>query len=416
MPNKRSFAALVALAALTLIATPATATAQERSTPSLSFDAFGTVGLAYSSEDEADFGWNPFQPDGPGYTESISHGLDSRLGGQATLEVTSKLTTIVQVILERNHEGDYAPHVEWANVGYALTPALTVRAGRFVVPAFMTSDYRKVGFANPWVRPPVEMYGTVPIYTLDGVDARYRLHTGDWTTTLGAHFGRSQSDLPDETDVELKNALNVNATFQRGGFTGRVAVASGEMYIESFEPLFDGFRAFGPEGADIADRFEADGSRMLFASAGAGYDPGPWFAMTEIAWSDQNSALGERLAGHLTGGYRWGSVTPYAAYSRSARLSESSHPGLSLESLPPEYIETAAILNATLNGILGSAPVQQNLTVGGRWDFMPGMALKLQVDFIDVLDDSHGTFINRQPGFEPGGSARLVTLAFDFVL
>ncbi len=414
MPDHRSLAVLAAFMAITLIPTPATA--QERSAPRLSLDGFGTVGLAHSSEDEADFGWNPFQPEGPGHTESISHGLDSRLGGQATFDVTPKLTTIVQVILERNHEGDYAPQLEWANVGYALTPALTVRAGRLVIPAFMTSDHRKVGFANPWVRPPVELYGAVPVYTLDGVDAYYRMHTGDWTTTLGAHFGRSHSELPDESDVELENAWNVNATFQRAGFTGRVAMASGEMYIEAFEPLFDGFRDFGPEGEEIADRFEVDGSRMQFASAGAGYDPGGWFTMAEMAWSNQNSVLGERLAGQVTGGYRWGSVTPYAAYSRSGLLSESSDPGLSLETLPPEQIETAATLNAILNSILRSAPVQQTLAVGGRWDFMPGMSLKLQVDFIDVLEDSPGTFINRQAGFEPGGSARLVSLALDFVL
>lgn len=396
-----------------LTATPAVA--QERPSPRLSFDAFGTLGLAHSSEGEADFAWNPFQPDGPGHTESISHGLDSRLGGQATFDVTSKLTTIVQVVLERNNEGDYAPGLEWANASYALTPALTIRAGRLSIPAFMTSDYRKVGFANPWVRPPVELYGIVPVYTVDGADARYRLHAGAWTTTLGANFGRSQAELPDRTDVEIENAWNANATVQRGGFTGRVSVASGEMYIEAFEPLFDGFRAFGPEGAEIADRFDTQGSRMQFASVGAAYDPGRWFTMAEIGWSDQNSVLGERLAGQVTGGYRWGSITPYAVYSRADLLSDSSHPGLSLASIPPEQIETAATLNATLNGIMRSIPVQQNLAVGGRWDFRPGMSVKLQVDFIDVLDDSPGTFINQQAGFEPGGSARLVSLAVDFV-
>lgn len=413
MPNKRSLAVLAALAAITLVATPATA--QERSTPRLSLNAFGTLGAAHSSEDEADFGWNPFQPDGPGHTESISLGLDSRLGGQATFDVTSKLTTIVQIVLEQDHDDDYAPQLEWANVGYAITPAFTVRAGRLAIPAFMTSDHRKVGFANPWVRPPAELYGQVPIYTLDGLDARYRLHAGAWTTTLGGHFGRSQAELPDETDVELENVLSVNATVQRSGFTGRVAAASGELNADGVKPLFDGFRAFSPQGTEIADRFEVDGARMYFASAGAAYDPGPWFSMAEIAWLDQNSIFGERLAGQVTGGYRWGSITPYAAYSRAGLLSESSHPGLTLEDVPPEQIETAAALNAALNDILRSAPVQQTLAVGGRWDFRPGMSLKLQVDFIDVLDDSPGTFINRQPAFEPGGSARLLSVAMDFV-
>jgi hypothetical protein len=41
--------------------------------------------------------------------------------------------------------------------------------------------------------------------------------------------------------------------------------------------------------------------------------------------------------------------------------------------------------------------------------------VKLQVDFIDALGESPGTFINRQPGFEPGGRSRVVSLATVFV-
>lgn len=419
MDHYRSPVASIGLAMLTLclLAAPAGAqqTDQQTGLPRLAFDAFGTVGLVHSSEDEADFSWNPFQPDGPGHTRTISHGLDSRLGGQVTLDVTSKLTSIVQAVVDQNSDGNYAPHVEWANLGYSFTPRFTVRVGRLVLPAFMTSEHRKVGFANPWVRPPVELYGTVPLFSLDGADATYHLHTGDWTSALNASFGRTEAELSDGTEVTAEDAWNVNATFEHGSFTGRLALGGGELGIEAFGPLFDAFRAFGPEGEAIADRFEVDDTRFQFTSAGASYDPGPWFAMAEIARSQQNSVLGERLAGHLTGGYRWGRVTPYAVYSRSELLSESSHPGLSLENLPPGQMETAAALNATLNAILRSPPVQQNLAIGGRWDFRPGMALKLQVDFIDMLDDSFGTFINRQPGFEAGGSARLVSLALDFV-
>lgn len=415
MPNNRSSAVLAVLAALAAIAlSTKPATAQQRSTPRLSFDAFGTLGLAHSSEDRADFGSNPFQADGPGHTDVISHGLDSRLGGQATLEVTSKLTTIVQVILEQNNRGDYAPRLEWANVGYAITPNFTVRAGRLVIPTFMSSEHRKVGFANPWVRPPVEVYGLVPVFTVDGADASYRLHPGGWTTTLHTSFGHSRIEASDGNEF-LADTWHVNAMFERGRLTWRIAFSGGPLETDAFDFLFDGFRAFGPEGDEIADRFEADEKRMQFAAVGATYDPGRWFVMTEIARMDMNSLLGETLAGHVTGGYRLGPVTPYVAYSRSELLGESSDPGLSLASVPPEQIEVAATLNATLNAIMRSLPVQQTLAVGGRWDFMPGMALKLQVDFIDVLEGSPGAFANVRPGFEPGGSARLVSLAVDLV-
>lgn len=394
---------------------PAGAGAQQRDVPHLSLDAFGTFGLAYSSEDRADYAWNPLQAVGPGHSETLSHTLDSRLAGQARLDATSKLSAIVQVMIETDSRGDYSPRLEWANARYAFSPGFSARAGRLAVPAFLTSDHRKVGFANPWIRPPVELYGLVPVFTLDGAELSYRLHAGNWSSTLGGTFGVSRAEIADGSDVTAENAWNVNATLQRGGFLARVATAGGQLDVEAFHPLFDAFRAFGPEGEAIADRFDVDDTSFRFASAGVSYDPGPWFGIAEAAWFDQHSVLGEKIAGHVTGGYRWRSLTPYVAYSRSALLSQSSHPGLTLSELPPEHRETAAGLNAALNSILRSPPVQQNLVLGSRWDFRTGMALKLQVDLIDVLGDSPGTFTNPQPGFETGGSTRLVSLALDFV-
>ena len=62
-----------------------------------------------------------------------------------------------------------------------------------VLPTFLVSDSRKVGYGNPWVRPPVEVYSLNPITTLDGVDASYRLHLGEVTNTLQADYGRNLS-------------------------------------------------------------------------------------------------------------------------------------------------------------------------------------------------------------------------------
>jgi hypothetical protein len=410
----RSLLTLAFLTSLTLF--PPVASAQENGTPRLSFGAFGTLGLVYSTEHDADFVWNPTRPEGPGHSARVSPDSDSLLAGQATLRVTSKLTAVVQVVAEQTSEDDYTPEVEWANLRFDLTPELSVRAGRIALPAFRASEYRKVSYANPWVRPPVELYSLVPVSRLDGVETTYRLHVGDWTHTFDVSFGGSEADLPgDAGSVEGSDALTVSAAFQRGDLAGRAAAARGKLDIGAFDPLFDGFRAFGPEGRAIAERFEVDDTPFHFAAVGAEYDPGEWFALAEVSWFDSNSALGEKLAGYITGGYRRGAITSFVTYSRSELLSESSVPGLSLTGLPPPLVPVGAGLNAGLNGLLRGSPVQQNLAVGGRWDFTTGMALKLQVDFIDRLDDSPGTFTNQQPGFEAGGSAQLVSLATVFV-
>lgn len=408
--------ALPALLALLVLRPPHAAAQDEEGVSRLSFDVFGTLGLVYSSEDQADFVVDPTRPDGPGRSERASLDPDSVFGGQATLRATDKLTAVVQVVTHQRPDDDYDPELEWAYLSYRPTPDLTVRAGRLALPAFMVSEYRKVSYANTWIRPPIELYGMIPVFTVDGIDVSYRVHAGDWTDTFGLNFGQSETDLPRGLGTgAAERSWNLNATFQRGGFTGRFAVAGADLSFDVFDPLFEGFRAFGPAGVAIAERFEIDDTPFRFASGGAEYDSGGWFSMAEIGWLDFQSALGERIGGYVTGGYRLGPVTPYATFSRTERLNDSSHPGLPLAGLPPALAPIAAGLNAALNNLLSGAPEQQSFALGGRWDATTGIALKLQVDFIDLLGESGGTFSNRQPGFEPGGSAQVVSLATVFV-
>lgn len=404
--------ALVALAALLLV--PTGTNAQQADTPHFAFDGFGTLGLVYSSEDRADFLGNPLRPNGPGHTNTVSPDVDSRLGAQVAATLTPKLTAVVQVIAEQTHEDEYTPGLEWAYVDYAFTPEFSVRAGRMPVNTLFLSDSRKVSYANPWMRPPVELYGLSPITRGESVEASYRLHTGDWTNTLQVSFGRGESKF-DGGSAEAKNAWSVNNMVQHGGFTARAAYSHGQLDIDAFDPIFAGFRAFGPEGDAIANRYEVDDTPFDFLALAAAYDPGSWFGMAEFAWTDFHSVIGEKLAGYVTAGYRFGRVTPYVTYSRVGALSETAADGLTVEAYPPEAQDAAAGLNAFLNSFLRSTAQQQNLALGGRWDVATRIAIKLQVDFIDVLYDSSGTFGNQQPGWEPGGSARLLSLATVFV-
>jgi hypothetical protein len=382
-----------------------------------SFDAFGTLGLVYSTEDRADFLVSTVRPDGPGHSESASPDPDSVLAGQMTYRVTKKLSAVVQAVAEQDADDDYDPDLEWAYLSFEPTPDLRLRAGRLVLPGFMVSEYRKVSYANPWVRPPVELYQFLPVFTIDGVDVSYRIHQGAWTSTYGLNLGRSEEEFPRGFgSAEAERAWNLNAKLQRGGFTARVAVASAALDIDALDPLFDGFRGFGPEGVAIAERFEVDETRFRFATGGLEYDPGDWFVIAEIGWLDTRSVLGEKIAGYVTAGRRFGALTSYATYSRSDLLSDTSHPGLPLDGLPESLVPVAAGLNAGLDELSRSVSAEQgNHSVGGRRDFATGKAQNLQVDFNDVREDSDGTFGNIQPGFERGGSAEVLSLATVFV-
>jgi hypothetical protein len=59
---------------------------------------------------------------------------------------------------------------------------------------------------------------------------------------------------------------------------------------------------------------------------------------------------------------------------------------------------------------------QTTLTAGLRWDFMKNLDLKVQYDNVRLDAGSTGLFVNEQPGFRPGSTANVFSLAVDFVL
>jgi hypothetical protein len=396
------------------------ANAQDAGGPQLTLSGYGTAGLVHSDNDRADYLVDAFKPNGPGHSRSVSFDADSRLGVQAALQVTPRLSALVQVLAEQRYNNSYRPDLEWANVKYQVTPDLSVRAGRVVLPVFMVTDSRRVGYANPWVRPPVEMYSLVPVTHSDGVDASWRISPGGFTNTLQATAGRTDSKFPNASGFEpgtakVRNLFSINDTFESGFATLRLIYGRASLTIEAFEPFGDAFRQFGPQGAAIADKYGVMGRKVNFFGVGASYDPGQWFVMGEAAKFDTHSIVGAKKAWYASGGYRLGKFTPYATYAQIKAYSNTSDPGLSLEGLPPQAIPTALFLNATLNQQLNLLPRQKTFSLGVRWDFLKNAALKLQYDRIDLDAGSRGTFGNVQPDFQPGGRVQVYSAAVDFV-
>jgi len=389
-------------------------------TGAISFSGYGTFGVVRSSERNADYLVDAFKPTGPGFTHEWSPDVDSRLAGQVTLKLAQRLTAVVQVVVQQRYDDSYRPAVEWANLKYDVTPDISVRAGRTVLPVFMVTDSRKVGYANPWVRPPVEVYGLVPVTNNDGADASIRWPFGAVTNTFQATYGRSDSKFPlqngaDTGEAKARQLLALVDTVEYGFTTLRVNYGRARVTIAAFDPLFDAFRQFGPAGAAIADKYALNDKEVTFLGLGASCDPGSWFAIGEWARFDTHSVVGRRSAWYVSGGPRFGRLTPYVTYARARNESNTSDPGLSLAGLPPQVAATAAALNAALNAQLAVVAAQRTWSLGVRWDVLRNAALKAQVDRVRRDEGSNGTFGNIQPGFQPGGSANIFSVAADFV-
>ena len=295
-----------------------------------------------------------------------------------------------------------------------------MRVGRTALGLFLVTDSRHIGFTNPWVRPPIELYGLVSVTSNDGLDVSYRLQIGDVRNTFQAAIGQTRYKFPvpnSDADgtADSKKQLSLVDSYEWGPATIRLTYGQAHVTITAFDPLFDAFRQFGPQGAGIADKYDVDDRIVSFFGFSASYEPGDWFAMAEWGRVDTHSVLGTKTGWYTSGGYRFGKVTPFVTYAQVRADTNTSDPGLNLSGLPPALAGTAESLNAELNESLAAIASQSTVSIGARWDIRKSVDLKLQFDRTRLGSNSQGWLTNLQPGFQLGSYLDIISASIDFV-
>ena len=392
----------------------------------VSFRGFGTLGIVHSSEDQADFVSTLFQPDGAGHSRDWDMRPDTLLGGQVNLKFNDKFSAVVQAVAQHQYDKTFTPYIEWANIKYQVTEDLAVRAGRIVLPSFLVSDSRFVGFANPWVRPPQEVYFSSSITNRDGVDATYSFKTGTISNTVQAFWGNSKPHIPNGR-IDTDAIYGANYTVESGDLKVRAGYVSYhfDLSLPDAAPLFAGFANLAPvlrasgfsaaasQSSVLATKYQRDIDADVF-TLGANYDAGSYFVMGEAFVFQGDALLADATGGYLTFGYRVKAFTPYVTFS-TIHSDERFEPGITTTGLPAPLAAAATALNAGAAALASNRTLQQTAMAGVRWDFRSGADLKVQYEKINLGDDSQGRLINTQPGFTPGGNVDLISIAVDFV-
>lgn len=377
--------------------------------PSFSLKGFGTVGLTHATVKQADVLPNQLVEHGAGYTDDWSHKVDTRFGAQLDARLNQQVSGLLQVTSEQRYDGSFRPQVEWASIKYQPTSALSFQAGRLVLSSFLVSDHRLVGYANHWVRPPMEVYNLVPITNIDGASVRYRARFDETNNTTQFSFGEFKRKGPDGIVLRTSNGWSINNTTEYGPLTFNVSYQEGRLNVEypEMQRLFTNYRLFGgPAGRTLADKYDPSNRKVSFAGVGASYDPGNWFVMGEWGHLEMRSILGERKGWYLSSGYRSGNFTPYVIYSQSKTLSATSDPGL----------PGLDVLNRPLNTFLATlSSAQQTAAVGMRWDFAKKAAFKAQFDHVRPASYSYGELRNIVPGTPTGQSYNMFSVTLDFL-
>jgi hypothetical protein len=398
-----------------------------------SLRGFGTFGAVAADVRLADYVGNAFQPDGAGFNGERSADIDSKLGVQVDARFSERWSAVVQVVAQHRFDGSYTPQIEWANLKFQATPEFSLRVGRTVADQFMFSDARLVSYISPWVRPPQEVYGMMPLTNKDGVDIEYRFGDGALRDTVRASYGQSTLQVPGRVkdgEVDGRDFFDLNNTLAYGPLSLRLGYSSarGDYRSADLNELFGGFTSFGQAvsaipglaatGArafELVERYQLTDFPFSLVTVGASYDREAWLFMAEWASVDSSGLVLDASAWYATGGYRIGQFTPYLTYAqlRTERPNES---GIATTGLPPPLAQAAAALNAGLGAALAhAASAQDSIAFGIRWDWRSNAAFKAQYDRIELGQGSSGRLANIQPGFELGSRVGVFSASIDFV-
>jgi hypothetical protein len=360
---------------------------------------FGTAGFTITDTDDAEFvrGSMPTGADSSGDV-----GLDSIAGVQATVHLTDKISGTAQMLLRRLHGRDFELDMPLAFLKYEINKDFAVRLGRVSLPVFLVSDFRQVGYANTWIRPPVEVYGQVPIDSVDGFDLLYSRNLGPVSVNGQAFFGRTDVDLG-TSEINVRDFWGVNLSATMGPLTLRAARVEDKLTLVSAQAnaLLAGLRQAGFTA--FADQLAVTDAASEFTAFGALLDWNNVIIQAEDTSSKVGGFPADTSARYVLAGYRLSKVTPYAIYAE--REVDSARTSTVVPAVGP-LVGLAAGVNALIAGV-----EQTTTSVGLRWEAADSVAVKFQYDYVDP--EGAGLFANVKPGFD--GPVNVFGIAIDVV-
>lgn len=398
----------MALAMLTLAGG---AVAQTAGDSSFSFSGFGTLGVVKTSNDKGQYALYS-QPRGA--DKSASGEVDSKLGLQVSARANSMFSATVQVLTKQDGKGKFTPGLEWAFVKAQVSPSMSVRLGRMGGPFFAVSDFRDVGFANTWLRPPQDVYGQVPVSHFDGADLSYQTTLGSATVTAQLYGGKSSSYVT-SVKVELDKVMGINASVELdGGLTLRFGHVNSKLTAHSttLAGIVAALRnpqlaALSPTFAALGNQLDGTDKKATFTGIGAAFDQGDWLANFEYTQRRTDSYVSDTNGWYLTVGHRFGKLTPYLTVSE-LKVADAN----AVNNIPAPSPALAQLKGGVNLVLAGQATDQKTTGLGIRWDAYRNIAIKAQ--FERISPKTQGLFLVPTNGTAVGKTS-VYSIAVDTV-
>src|SRR5690606_6691127 len=342
------------------------------------FKVSGYGTLAGTVTDNAAYAFRSSMNQSEGAQKGFDFFTDSKLGVQAVANFNTGFSVTGQLLGQRRRvdrtgdsNSDFEVGFEWLYAQYSPTSNLDLRLGRVVLPAFMISDSRNVGYSQPWLRAPLSVYAGMPLTNVDGGQINWRIPAGSAIVSVQPTYGQSSFNVSNgiqSGSLVLKDRTKWVAGLNVGLEYGDWLIRAGQLTSRSPDTELRLFGASRPAVSyDLKDSF---------TSAGVQFDNGTAVVMAE--WSKRkmsdmplNGNLGmleplyqsTRYPGrpllknqnfYVAGGWRFGSVLPMLSYGQTRNMFSGEK-------------------NREISGSV-------------RWDFMNNLALKAQLSRYQARD------------------------------
>jgi hypothetical protein len=416
------YSVLASALAATMVAVPAHA---------IQFDGFLTVGAA-THDDENNNVYIGSLGD-RGITENVTFETDTRFGLQISSDIADNASVVAQ-ILGKGTNSNFNAVVEWAYVDYEFNKYISLRAGKVKQPVYLVNDYVEVGYAYPWIRPPVEVYYlNNPLNTINGAELLLSFPIGKGQLSFQPYVGSNRDDIPNSNGTgyfEAEGLLGIDIKYAAPGF-----LIHGSSFhcreVNTFGGLTDVPTKFGFNvDVDLNGQGKCD-----VDSVGLNLDLSNVVVYAE--WQQRMTSdtlarpFGDTEAWYTTFGYRIGKWLPHITYATIKGEASQHNPGAVSCALSTPGPGCVTPLGTVPGGTpLFNFPVQlqSSVTAGLRYEVNDSAALKFEYSLVDVetapdkLAESgnpfginYGLFDTSFTGTSPSKKVGVTSIALDVI-
>jgi len=357
-----------------------------------------------------------------GITDQPNFRRYTKMGVQMTFNMSSDTSVITQLV-SRGEDG-FDTTAEWLYLKHDFGDGFTGKIGRLRKPNYLLSEFFDVGYAMPWTQPPVEVYGVLEdSANYEAVDLSYDFDFDEWYGTGQFQYGRAITDTAISNDLMAFNGSLSNGvmTLRAGYSQAFLTLVEGtdlynSLYNSATNPAYGG--APLPTGfndflalTDLSGETVDGTFKGTFAGLAAMYDDGEYLVIAEYNTLTLDGFFADQDGYYVMGGYRMGNLMPYFTYAHEETTDDDKRAVSSFNSAVVNAATDAALIAGFNAGAAAALNAEQDRTaIGIRWDYQPGIAVKVQYDMVDT-GDTQGEF----DSFPSDGKVNFLSISIDTV-